>query len=67
MRDFRSVVTSAFLGLAAWMATVNPLQADTGTVSILFGTSGVVVGVGNGRGTLTFHGKTYPFLDPRWR
>ena len=28
---------------------------------ILFGTAGVVAGVGNGKGTLTFHGKTYPF------
>jgi hypothetical protein len=61
MRDFRSVVTSAFVALAAWTATVNPLQAETGTVRVLFGTTGVVVGVGNGKGTLTFHGKTYPF------
>ena len=61
MRDFRSVVTSAFLALAAWTVTVNPLQAETGTMRVLFGTAGVVVGVGNGKGTLTFHGKTYPF------
>ena len=61
MRDFRSVVMSAFFVLAAWTATVNPLQAETGTVRVLFGASGVVVGVGNGKGTLTFHGKTYPF------
>ena len=61
MRDFRSVVTFAFVALAAWTATVNPLQAETGTMRVLFGTAGVVVGVGNGKGTLTFHGKTYPF------
>ena len=61
MRDFRSVVTSAFLVLAAWTATVNPLQAGTGTVRVLFGTAGIVVGVGNGKGTLTFQGKTYSF------
>jgi hypothetical protein len=61
MRDFRSVVTSAFVALAAWTATVNPLQAETGTVRVLFGATGVVVGVGNGKGTLTFQGKTYPF------
>ena len=59
--DFRSVITSAFLVLAAWTATVNPSQADTGTVRVLFGSAGVVAGVGNGEGTLTFHGKTYPF------
>ena len=61
MRDFRSVITPAFLVLAAWMAMVNPSQADTGTVRVLFGAAGIVVGVGNGKGTLTFHGKTYPF------
>jgi hypothetical protein len=61
MRDFRSVVTSAFLVLAAWAATVNPLQAGTGTVRVLFGTAGIIVGVGNGKGTLTFQGKTYSF------
>jgi hypothetical protein len=27
----------------------------------LFGTAGIVVGVGNGKGTLTFQGKTYSF------
>jgi hypothetical protein len=61
MFHFRSVITSAFLALAAWTATVNPSQADTGTVHVLFSTAGVVAGVGDGRGTLTFHGKTYPF------
>lgn len=43
------------------MATVNSSQADTGTVRVVFGTAGVIGGVGNGKGTLTFHGKTYPF------
>src|SRR5258705_6252338 len=61
MRDFRSVITSAFLALAAWTATVNPSHADTGTVHVLFSTAGVVAGVGDGKGTLTFHGETYPF------
>jgi hypothetical protein len=61
MRDFRGVITSALLALAAWTATVNPSHADTGTVHVLFGSAGVVAGVGNGKGTLTFHGKTYPF------
>jgi hypothetical protein len=49
------------LALAAWTATVERSQADTGTVRVLFGTAGVVAGVGSGKGTLTFHGKTYPF------
>jgi hypothetical protein len=61
MRDLRGVITSAFLVLTTCTAMVSPTQADTGTVRVLFGTAGVVAGVGNGRGTLTFHGKTYPF------
>ena len=28
---------------------------------ILFGAAGIIAGVGNGTGTLTFHGRTYPF------
>ena len=39
----------------------SSLLADTATLRVLFGTAGVVVGVSNGKGTLTFHGKTYPF------
>ena len=61
MRDVPRIVTSAVLALAAWAATVNPSHADTGTVRILFGAAGVVLGVGSGRGTLTLHGKTYQF------
>ena len=61
MRDFRGVITAAFWALAVCTATVNPSQADSGTVRVLFGTAGVVAGLGNGQGTLTFHGKTYPF------
>ena len=61
MGDLRGVIMSAFLALAAWTATVNPSQADTGTARVLFSAAGVVAGVGNGEGTLTFQGKTYPF------
>ena len=61
MRDVRTVIGSAFLALAAWTAIVSPSQADTGTVRVLFGTTGIIASVGNGKGTLTFHGKTYPF------
>ena len=61
MLDRRRILLSAFLALAAWTATVNPSQADSGIVHVLFSTAGIVAGVGNGEGTLTFHGKTYPF------
>jgi hypothetical protein len=60
MCDFRRLITSAFLALAAWTATVNPSQADAGTVRVLFSAAGVIAGVGDGRDMLTFHGKTYP-------
>ena len=40
MGDFRGVIMSAFLTLAAWTATVNPSQADTGTVRVLFSAAG---------------------------
>jgi hypothetical protein len=61
MRDLRSAMTAAVLMLAGWMVTVGPSQADTGTVRIVIGTAGIIAGSGNGRGTLTFHGNTYPF------
>jgi hypothetical protein len=61
MRHFCSLVAYTFLTLAAWTAMGNPLQAGTGTVRVLFGTAGIVVGVGHGKGTLTFRGKTYSF------
>src|ERR1700733_12210352 len=61
MRGFRGAITSAFLALAASTAAGAPSQADAGTVRVLFGSAGAVVGIGNGKGTLTFHGKTYPF------
>ncbi len=61
MRNFRSVTRAAVLALAAWMVTANPSQADTGTVRLVFGTAGIVAAEGSGKGTLTFHGKTYPF------
>jgi hypothetical protein len=61
MRGLRKVIPSVLLALAAWVITVDPLQAGTGTVRVLLGTAGVVVGTGNGKGTLTFRGKTYPF------
>ena len=61
MRDVLSLITSTFLALAAWTATVTPSHAETGTVRVVFGAAGVVAGVGSGEGTLTLHGKTYPF------
>jgi hypothetical protein len=61
MRRLFSSVTYVFLTFAAWAAMGSPLLADTATLRVLFGTAGIVLGVGNGKGTLTFQRKTYPF------
>ena len=61
MRNFRGAIASALMALAAWTATANPSQADTGTVHVLFSKAGVIAAVGNGKGELTFHGKNYLF------
>ncbi|HUN95084.1 MAG TPA: hypothetical protein VMU69_02455 [Bradyrhizobium sp.] len=61
MRDFRRVIAAAVLVLTAGTAMVGASQADTGTVRIVFGTAGIVAGSGGGKGTLIFHGKSYPF------
>jgi hypothetical protein len=62
MRQFRGLLMSALLALAATLAMAGPSRADTGTVRILFGAAGAIVGVGNGTGTLTFQGRDYQFV-----
>jgi hypothetical protein len=61
MRGLRVLLAPALLALAALLTAAGPSQADTGTLRVLFGSAGAIVGVGNGKGTLTFQGKTYPF------
>ena len=61
MRHLCGLVACTFLTLAVCTTMGSPSQAGTGTVRVLFGTAGMVVGVGGGKGTLTFQGKTYPF------
>src|SRR6516164_10861847 len=45
--------------VSASLAT--PSLAETGSVSVIFTKGGLIVGVGGGRGVLTFRGKHYPF------
>lgn len=45
----------------AWAATSSPSQAATGTVRIVFGSTGIVLGTGGGKGTLSFQGRDYLF------
>ena len=52
------------LALLAWFASgglLTPSQAETGAVRVVFTKAGFVVGVGSGKGVLTFRGRNYPF------
>jgi hypothetical protein len=56
----RSVVLALF-GLLTSAAVATPALAEVGAVSVVFTKGGFVVGVGGGRGVLTFRGRRYPF------
>src|SRR5467141_837677 len=56
-RMFQAVV----LGLLASAGYTSTSQAETGAVRVVFTKAGFVVGVGSGRGVLTFRGRNYPF------
>jgi len=43
------------------MGLATPTRAETGAVRVVFTKGGFIVGVGGGRGVLTFRGKNYPF------
>jgi lipid-binding SYLF domain-containing protein len=43
----------------ASLSTVS--QAETGSIRVEFTKAGFIVGVGGGRGILTFRGRDYPF------
>jgi hypothetical protein len=47
--------------LLACVTTGSPSLAATGTVRIIFGSTGIIVGTGGGKGTLTFQGREYLF------
>jgi len=42
-------------------AVATPALAEVGAVSVVFTKGGFIVGVGGGRGVLTFRGRRYPF------
>jgi hypothetical protein len=56
----RSVVLALF-GLLTSAAVATPALAEVGAVSVVFTKGGFIVGVGGGRGVLTFRGRRYPF------
>jgi hypothetical protein len=49
------------LGLLAAAGFASPSRADTGSVRVVFTKAGFIVGVGGGRGVLTFRGHHYRF------
>jgi hypothetical protein len=60
-RVFRTLISGAMLGLVAVGSLSTASQAETGSVRVVFTKAGFIVGVGGGRGILTFRGHNYPF------
>src|SRR3984893_15352702 len=50
------------LALLVIVATSTPSRAETGLVSAVVTKGTFIVGVGGGRGTLIFHGYSYPLI-----
>ena len=60
-RFSRTLIGGAMLGLMAVASLPTASQAETGSVRVVFTKGGFIVGVGGGRGILTFRGRHYPF------
>jgi hypothetical protein len=58
----KSSMLCILISLLFWSATAASSHADTGTLRLVFGKAGAVAAIGSGEGTLTFHGKRYPFI-----
>ena len=63
MKKYRTglLLLAAMLGFFSSVGLVTPSRAETGAVSVVFTKGGFIVGVGGGRGVLTFRGRHYPF------
>jgi len=55
------MMLAAALGFLASVGLTTPSVAETGQVTVVFTKGGFIVGVGGGKGVLTFRGKNYPF------
>ena len=60
-RIFRTLMSGAMLGLVGLASFSTTSRAETGAVRVVFTKAGFIVGVGGGRGILTFRGHDYPF------
>jgi hypothetical protein len=61
MKCRRWIVRVGLLALLTSASLPMPSQAETGVVRVVFTKAGFVVGVGGGKGVLTFRGRNYPF------
>jgi hypothetical protein len=61
-KNLQALVCAAVLALVGVVGLSTASQAETGAVRVVFTKGGFIVGVGGGRGVLTFRGHHYPFL-----
>ena len=59
-RTLRSALLTASLALAGVALTSAAAFADTARVNLTIYKAGFIVGASGGRGTVTFHGRTFP-------
>ncbi len=57
----RNLLSAVAIALVAAAGAAMPSRAETGHVRVVFTKGGFIVGVGGGRGVLTFRGNHYPF------
>ena len=57
----KGMMLAAALGFLGSTVLETPSFAETGQVAVVFTKGGFIVGVGGGKGVLTFRGKQYPF------
>ncbi len=57
----RNVAFAAAIALTGLTGIATPSHAETGAVRVVFTKGGFIIGVGGGRGVLTFRGHNYPF------
>ncbi|WP_442893340.1 hypothetical protein [Bradyrhizobium sp.] len=61
MTKYRRMMLVAALGFLASAGMAAPSLAEVGQVAVVFTKGGFIVGVGGGKGVLSFRGKKYPF------
>jgi hypothetical protein len=61
-KSLQALVCAVVLGLLGAASVSTASRAETGAVRVVFTKGGFIVGVGGGRGVLTFRGHHYPFV-----